>query len=247
MLHPWQPCHIGLRCVVRMKTRSSTSLDLVSGTSGSGAEFNAIGWVAVALQGVIVAGALVSLLNLAVLVFSVTSMLSVGFSYTLREIAKPLRNLRGVLLALAAKFVLVPLLAYVVSRLLSLERRDGTRYLRPPVLRGGTPCGISPTSLTISPGGSRNRRCCPAFCRLDSSPARRPMLRPPRLVAGRPASPDRDELLANLESTYKDIHAKPELAMQEHRTAGTAADLAAPAWISGYREARRHRRRRDLT
>jgi predicted Na+-dependent transporter len=64
---------------------------------------------------------LFSLLNIAVLVFSVTSMLSVGFSYTLREIVEPLRNMRGVLLALAANFALVPLLAYGVSRLLSLE------------------------------------------------------------------------------------------------------------------------------
>jgi BASS family bile acid:Na+ symporter len=68
-----------------------------------------------------VAEALSRLLNIAVLVFSVTSMLSVGFSYTLREIVEPLRDLRGVVLALAANFVLVPVLAYVVSRLLSLE------------------------------------------------------------------------------------------------------------------------------
>src|SRR4029434_669160 len=33
-----------------------------------------------------------------------------------------------------------------------------------------------------------------------------------------------DDLLAKLESTYKDIHANPELAMQAHRTAGIAAD-----------------------
>jgi BASS family bile acid:Na+ symporter len=64
---------------------------------------------------------LFSLVNIAVLVFSVTSMLSVGFSYTLREIVEPLRNTRGVLLALAANFALVPLLAYGVTRLLSLE------------------------------------------------------------------------------------------------------------------------------
>lgn len=62
-----------------------------------------------------------TLLNLAVLIFSVTSMLSVGFSYTLRQITEPLRGVRGVLFALAANFVLVPLLAYVVSRLLLLE------------------------------------------------------------------------------------------------------------------------------
>jgi hypothetical protein len=33
-----------------------------------------------------------------------------------------------------------------------------------------------------------------------------------------------DDLLAKLEGIYKDIHANPELAMQEERTAGIAAD-----------------------
>ena len=33
-----------------------------------------------------------------------------------------------------------------------------------------------------------------------------------------------DDLLAKLESVYKDIHANPELSMQEERTAGIAAD-----------------------
>ena len=32
------------------------------------------------------------------------------------------------------------------------------------------------------------------------------------------------DLLATLESTYKDLHGNPELATQEHRTAGIAAD-----------------------
>lgn len=62
------------------------------------------------------------LLNIAVLVFSVSSMLAVGFSYTLREIIDPLRDLRGVLLTLAANFVLVPLLASIVAHLLSLDQ-----------------------------------------------------------------------------------------------------------------------------
>ena len=33
-----------------------------------------------------------------------------------------------------------------------------------------------------------------------------------------------DPLLPDLETTYKDIHANPELSMQEKRTAGIAAD-----------------------
>lgn len=62
-----------------------------------------------------------TILDLSVLVFSVSSMLSVGFSYTLREIVEPLRGLRCVLLVLAGNFVLAPLLAYAVARLLSLD------------------------------------------------------------------------------------------------------------------------------
>ncbi|WP_414476093.1 bile acid:sodium symporter family protein [Microvirga sp. M2] len=63
-----------------------------------------------------------SLLNVAVLVFSVSSMLSVGFSYSVRDIIDPLRDLRSVLLTLVANFVLVPLLAYAVARLLPLDQ-----------------------------------------------------------------------------------------------------------------------------
>lgn len=80
-----------------------------------------IRWIVDELSGVTVADALSSLVNLAVLVFSVTSMLSVGFSYTLREIIEPLRDIQGVLLALAANFILVPVLAYGIAQLLALE------------------------------------------------------------------------------------------------------------------------------
>ena len=38
-----------------------------------------------------------------------------------------------------------------------------------------------------------------------------------------------DDLLAKLESIYKDIHANPELSMQEQRTAGIAAE-----WLRQY-------------
>ena len=65
------------------------------------------------------------LLNIATLVFAVSSMLSVGFSYTLRELIEPLRNARLVLGALIANFVLVPLLAYAITAFLSLgEARE---------------------------------------------------------------------------------------------------------------------------
>ena len=37
-------------------------------------------------------------------------------------------------------------------------------------------------------------------------------------------------LLAELESIYRDLHANPELSMQETRTAGLAADVAADSF-----------------
>jgi BASS family bile acid:Na+ symporter len=68
-----------------------------------------------------VADFLSKVVDTAVVIFSMSSMLAVGFSYTLRQIVEPLRDLRAMLLALAANFVLVPLLAYAVSSLLSLD------------------------------------------------------------------------------------------------------------------------------
>ena len=62
-----------------------------------------------------------SLLNIATLAFAVSSMLSVGFSYTVRELIEPLRNARLLIGALVANFVLVPLLAYVITQFLSLS------------------------------------------------------------------------------------------------------------------------------
>jgi BASS family bile acid:Na+ symporter len=55
------------------------------------------------------------ILDIAVLVFAVASMASVGLTYTLREIVDPLGNLRLVALALAANFVLVPAWALLIS------------------------------------------------------------------------------------------------------------------------------------
>lgn len=60
------------------------------------------------------------LLSTAVTVFAVTSMLSVGFDHTVRQVIGPLRNVGGVIRALLANFVLVPLLALLVLRVLPL-------------------------------------------------------------------------------------------------------------------------------
>ncbi len=59
--------------------------------------------------------------NLAVQVFAMASMASVGLTYTPREILDPLRDVRGVILALVANFIAVPLLAFLILRLLPLE------------------------------------------------------------------------------------------------------------------------------
>jgi BASS family bile acid:Na+ symporter len=62
------------------------------------------------------------LLNIIVFTFAVSSMLSVGFSYTIREIIVPLRNLREVFEALIANFILVPLLGYLIIQVFSLDK-----------------------------------------------------------------------------------------------------------------------------
>jgi bile acid:Na+ symporter, BASS family len=70
------------------------------------------------------AEALRTLSTLATLTFVVTSMLLVGLGLTLFEITQPLRNIRLVLLALAANFLVVPVVAVVLPRLISLGADD---------------------------------------------------------------------------------------------------------------------------
>ncbi|GIJ21965.1 hypothetical protein [Micromonospora lutea] len=60
--------------------------------------------------------------DLAVLVFAVTSMLSVGFTYSARQILLPLRDVWALLRALLANFVLVPLLVLGILRLWPIDR-----------------------------------------------------------------------------------------------------------------------------
>jgi predicted Na+-dependent transporter len=52
------------------------------------------------------------LANLAVAVFVISSMLSMGLSLTMQQILEPLRNGRLVILALVLNFLVVPALAY---------------------------------------------------------------------------------------------------------------------------------------
>jgi predicted Na+-dependent transporter len=60
--------------------------------------------------------------SVAVMVFAVSSMLSVGLAYTIREILSPLREARAIFRALVANFVLVPLLAVAIVRIFPMDR-----------------------------------------------------------------------------------------------------------------------------
>jgi bile acid:Na+ symporter, BASS family len=58
----------------------------------------------------------------ALLVFVVSSMLAVGLSLTVGQILVPLRNARLVILSLVANFVLMPLAALLIARVLRLDQ-----------------------------------------------------------------------------------------------------------------------------
>lgn len=62
-----------------------------------------------------------SLLAISVLLFPIASMLRVGLSFTIRQIIGPLRYPDRVFRAFVANFILVPLLAVGISRLLALD------------------------------------------------------------------------------------------------------------------------------
>ena len=61
------------------------------------------------------------ILNIAVPLFAVSSMLSVGLRYPVRQVIEPLRDIPGVITALLTNFVLLPLLAFAIVKLLSLD------------------------------------------------------------------------------------------------------------------------------
>src|SRR5690242_12313477 len=62
------------------------------------------------------------LLNIITLVFAVTSMLSLGCNYTLRQIMVPLRSVSAVTRAVVANFLLVPLFAFGILHIIPLDR-----------------------------------------------------------------------------------------------------------------------------
>jgi predicted Na+-dependent transporter len=59
--------------------------------------------------------------TLGVLIFIVTSMLGMGFSLTIDQIVTPLKNRRLVIMSLVANFVLVPILALLIVRIIPLS------------------------------------------------------------------------------------------------------------------------------
>jgi predicted Na+-dependent transporter len=56
------------------------------------------------------------------LLFVVTSMLAMSLSLSAQQMTQPLKNVRLVVLALLANFVLVPLLAYAITKLIPLDQ-----------------------------------------------------------------------------------------------------------------------------
>lgn len=59
--------------------------------------------------------------SIAVTVFAVSSMLSVGLAYTVSQILSPLREARAIFRALVANFILVPLLAVAIVRIFPMD------------------------------------------------------------------------------------------------------------------------------
>jgi BASS family bile acid:Na+ symporter len=64
---------------------------------------------------------LATLAQLSVLIFVISSMLSMGLNLTMKQIIDPLKNMRLVVLALVANFILVPIAAYVLTLIFPLD------------------------------------------------------------------------------------------------------------------------------
>jgi BASS family bile acid:Na+ symporter len=64
---------------------------------------------------------LATLAQLSVLVFVISSMLSMGMSLTMQQILDPIKNTRLVILALVANFILVPITAVIITLIFPLN------------------------------------------------------------------------------------------------------------------------------
>lgn len=67
--------------------------------------------------------------NVAMLSFVVSSMLAMGTGLLVGQIIEPLRNVKLVVLALAANFVLMPLCAFILAKVLQLDESFGIGLL----------------------------------------------------------------------------------------------------------------------
>ena len=115
---------------------------------------------------------LTALSNGAVLLFVVTTMLAMGFSLTLSQILAPLRRVRLVVLALVANFVLVPLLAFALTRVIPLS----------------DPLKIGVILLGVSAGADSTRSEVSGYVALTHTHAEIPAVTRPQEIAPHEAS-----------------------------------------------------------
>jgi len=64
---------------------------------------------------------LTTIFGLSLAVFVIGSMMAMGLSLKIKMIIEPLKNVKLVVLALLGNFVLVPIVAYLIIRILSLD------------------------------------------------------------------------------------------------------------------------------
>jgi BASS family bile acid:Na+ symporter len=80
---------------------------------------------------------LLTIANVALDLFTITSMLAVGMSLTVKQIVDPLRNLRLVIVMLAASFVLVPLWAILLTLVIPMGDEQNTALILLGACAGG--------------------------------------------------------------------------------------------------------------
>jgi BASS family bile acid:Na+ symporter len=72
---------------------------------------------------------LTTIAGLALNLFIITSMLAMGMSLTVKQIMEPLRNVRMVILVLVGNFIVVPVLAVLLTNLLPMGQPQATALI----------------------------------------------------------------------------------------------------------------------
>lgn len=103
-------------------------------------------------------GILPTLLSVVITVFAVSSMLAVGFRYKQLDVISPLRDIPGLITAIVANFILVPLLAVGILHLIPLDRAMATGMVLV-ASAAGAPIVIK---LATNTGGCSLRCCDPS-------------------------------------------------------------------------------------